>query len=55
MPPTILNVRPVYEDISVVELALSALAAAADDGRIEDMKTLAPVQTLRLREPELFS
>ncbi|HEX4079058.1 MAG TPA: NUDIX hydrolase [Rhizomicrobium sp.] len=44
-----------HEDISVVEMPLSALAAAADDGRIEDMKTLALVQTLRLRQPELFS
>jgi nudix-type nucleoside diphosphatase (YffH/AdpP family) len=44
-----------HEDISVVEMPLSALAAAADDGRIEDMKTLALAQTLRLRQPKLFS
>ncbi len=26
----------------------------ADDGRLDDMKTLCLVQTLRLRRPELF-
>jgi hypothetical protein len=30
------------------------LAALADTGRIADMKTLALVQTLRLRHPTLF-
>ncbi|MGH6878241.1 MAG: NUDIX domain-containing protein [Rhizomicrobium sp.] len=43
-----------HENISVVEMPLSALAVAADEGGIEDMKTLGLVQTLRLREPELF-
>ncbi len=42
------------ENITVFEMPLSALAAMADDGRIEDMKTLSLVQTLRLRDPELF-
>jgi nudix-type nucleoside diphosphatase (YffH/AdpP family) len=43
-----------HEEIAIEELTLPELAAMADDGRIEDMKTLCLVQTLRLREPELF-
>jgi nudix-type nucleoside diphosphatase (YffH/AdpP family) len=43
-----------HENITIDELALSALAAMADEGRIEDMKTFCLVQTLRLREPKLF-
>ncbi|HTT81878.1 MAG TPA: NUDIX hydrolase [Rhizomicrobium sp.] len=43
-----------HEEISIEELPLSAVAAMADAGRIEDMKTFCLVQTLRLREPELF-
>ena len=43
-----------HESISVEEIPLPALAAAADAGKLEDMKTLALVQTLRLREPKLF-
>jgi len=43
-----------HEDITVVEIGLREIAAMADDGRISDMKTLALVQTLRLRRPELF-
>jgi nudix-type nucleoside diphosphatase (YffH/AdpP family) len=43
-----------HEEIVVEELSLTALAAMADDGSIEDMKTLCLIQTLRLREPELF-
>ncbi len=43
-----------HEEISIEELPLPELAAMADDGRIEDMKTLCLVQTLRLRRPELF-
>jgi hypothetical protein len=39
----------------VIELLLSELAAMADAGQIMDMKTLALVQTLRLRKPELFA
>jgi len=43
------------EEIEVVELALPALAALADRGALHDLKTLALVQTLRLRRPELFA
>ena len=43
-----------HEKITVVEVALTELAALADTGRITDMKTLALVQTLRLRHPALF-
>jgi hypothetical protein len=38
-----------------MELTLSGLAALADAGRLDDMKTFALVQTLRLRRPELFA
>ena len=44
-----------HENIIVVELALRELAAMADDFRLTDMKTLALVQTLRLRRPDLFA
>jgi nudix-type nucleoside diphosphatase (YffH/AdpP family) len=43
-----------HEDIEVVEMPLSDLAALADRGAITDMKTLALVQTLRVRRPHLF-
>jgi nudix-type nucleoside diphosphatase (YffH/AdpP family) len=43
-----------HEVITIEELPLSELAAMADRGRIEDMKTLCLAQTLRLRRPELF-
>lgn len=43
-----------HEVILTEELPLAELAAAANEGRIEDMKTFALVQTLRLREPDLF-
>ena len=43
-----------HEGITVIELPLAELAAMADAGQIMDMKTLALVQTLRLRKPELF-
>jgi nudix-type nucleoside diphosphatase (YffH/AdpP family) len=43
-----------HEKITIVEIALAELAALADTGRITDMKTLALVQTLRLRQPALF-
>jgi len=43
-----------HEGITVIELPLAELAAMADAGQIMDMKTLAVVQTLRLRRPELF-
>jgi nudix-type nucleoside diphosphatase (YffH/AdpP family) len=44
-----------HEGITVVELPLAELAAMADAGQINAMKTLAVVQTLRLRKPELFA
>ncbi len=44
-----------HESITVVELPLAELAAMADAGQINDMKTLAVVQTLRLRKAELFA
>lgn len=43
-----------HEKITVVEIALTELAALANTGRITDMKTLALVQSLRLRHPALF-
>jgi nudix-type nucleoside diphosphatase (YffH/AdpP family) len=43
-----------HENITVLELPLRQLAAMADSGALADMKTLALVQTLRLRHPELF-
>lgn len=42
------------EDITVEEFPLSELAGMADDGRLDDAKTLLLVQTLRLRRPDLF-
>ena len=43
-----------HEDIEVIELPLATLAEMADAGTLTDMKTLALVQTLRVRKPELF-
>jgi nudix-type nucleoside diphosphatase (YffH/AdpP family) len=43
-----------HEDIEVIELPLGELAAMADAGTLTDMKTLALVQTLRVRKPDLF-
>jgi nudix-type nucleoside diphosphatase (YffH/AdpP family) len=43
-----------HEDITVIELGLGELAAMADSGALNDLKTLALVQTLRVRRPELF-
>lgn len=43
------------EETEVVELALRELAAMADSGRLDDLKTLVLVQTLRLRQPGLFA
>ena len=43
-----------HEEIEVVEMGLSDLAALADGGEVEDTKTLAMIQTLRLRRPDLF-
>jgi nudix-type nucleoside diphosphatase (YffH/AdpP family) len=42
------------ERIEVVEMALRELADMADAGTLADLKTFALVQTLRLRNPELF-
>jgi nudix-type nucleoside diphosphatase (YffH/AdpP family) len=44
-----------HEYIVIEEVSLAELGSMADDGRIEDMKTLLLIQTIRLREPELFS
>lgn len=44
-----------HEEIEVVEMPLAELAAMADSGRLDDSKTFALVQTLRLRRPELFT
>ncbi len=44
-----------HEDITIIEMPLSELAALTDSGGVEDMKTLALVQTLRLRRPDLFT
>ncbi len=42
------------EAITVIEMPLAEIARMADSGELTDMKTLAVVQTLRLRRPELF-
>jgi nudix-type nucleoside diphosphatase (YffH/AdpP family) len=44
-----------HENIEVVEMALHEVAALADRGALVDLKTLALVQALRLRHPELFA
>jgi nudix-type nucleoside diphosphatase (YffH/AdpP family) len=43
------------EAITVVEIGLAELARMADRGELADVKTLLLLQTLRLREPGLFS
>lgn len=43
-----------HEEIEVVEMPLAELAAITDRGQLKDMKTLALVQSLRVRRPELF-
>ena len=43
-----------HESISVAEVPLAELARLADAGHLADLKTLALVQTLRLRRPDLF-
>ena len=43
-----------HEYIIVEEIALDELAKRADNGELNDLKTFALVQTLRLRHPELF-
>jgi nudix-type nucleoside diphosphatase (YffH/AdpP family) len=42
------------EAITVTEMPLATVAAMADSGRLDDLKTLALIQTLRLRRPSLF-
>jgi nudix-type nucleoside diphosphatase (YffH/AdpP family) len=49
------GIRGEHEGITVVERSLAVLAAAADQGRIEDHKLLSLVLALRLRHPELFA
>lgn len=44
-----------HENITVEERPLDELARMADAGEIDDLKTLALVQTLRLRHPALFA
>jgi nudix-type nucleoside diphosphatase (YffH/AdpP family) len=44
-----------HENTAAIEMALAELAAQADAGRLDDMKTLVLVQTLRLRRPDLFA
>ena len=43
-----------HENITVVEVSLDALRQLADANALVDLKTLALVQTLRLRHPQLF-
>jgi nudix-type nucleoside diphosphatase (YffH/AdpP family) len=44
-----------HEAIEVAEMNLAELAAMSDAGELDDMKTLALVQALRIRSPELFT
>jgi nudix-type nucleoside diphosphatase (YffH/AdpP family) len=44
-----------HEDITVEEISLATLAAMADAGEIDDLKTLTLIMTLRVRQPALFS
>ena len=43
-----------HENITIVEMTLSDLSMMAERGELVDLKTLALVQTLRLRRPDLF-
>ncbi len=56
-PPKLegLGLEAEHEQISVVEIGLRELAEMANSAQISDMKTLALVQTLRLRRTELFT
>jgi nudix-type nucleoside diphosphatase (YffH/AdpP family) len=49
------GLRSEHEGITVVERPLATLAAAADQGQIEDSKLLTLVLALRFRCPELFA
>jgi nudix-type nucleoside diphosphatase (YffH/AdpP family) len=44
-----------HENITVIEMPLDELGAMAERGALTDLKTLALVQALRLRRPDLFS
>jgi nudix-type nucleoside diphosphatase (YffH/AdpP family) len=44
-----------HEQIAVEEIKLTELAERADNGELNDLKTFALVQTLRLRHPKLFT
>jgi nudix-type nucleoside diphosphatase (YffH/AdpP family) len=44
-----------HERITVAEMPLAQLAAMADAGELDDLKTFALVQTLRLKRPDLFA
>lgn len=44
-----------HENITVEELPLAELARMADANELVDMRTLAMVQSLRLRHPDLFA
>jgi nudix-type nucleoside diphosphatase (YffH/AdpP family) len=44
-----------HEHITVTELPLRHLASMADAGKLDDLKTFALVQSLRLRQPSLFA
>ncbi|MGC1301943.1 MAG: NUDIX hydrolase [Caulobacteraceae bacterium] len=48
------GVEDEHEGIEVLEVAAAALGPMLDRGEIEDMKTFALIQTLRLRHPGLF-
>ena len=43
-----------HEDITIAEVPLAELAAMADAGALTELKLFALVQTLRLRQPDLF-
>lgn len=44
-----------HEDITVHEMPLATLAAMSDRGEVTDIKTLALILALRLRQPQLFA
>jgi hypothetical protein len=44
-----------HEDIEVVEILVTDLWAMLERGEIMDLKTIALVQALRIRQPELWA
>ena len=44
-----------HEQVTPIEMALGELAGMAEAGRLADVKTLLLLQTLRLRQPQLFT